>query len=190
MRPKGFTLLELLVTLLLGTLLLLLIYQVFGQVAQDFLALKQGRDFSLFLKASEGLRRQLEALDNSPVNIAGRQGSLFSWQGGLLCFLTDFGPGGKMLVIYRKTREGLLYAELPYTGQRLPEDLWSAVTALPHPPIFALPGMKITLLKITDQDTQEISSWRGIPGPGDHLFLEISAQGHKRLFPLGLEPLP
>ncbi len=187
MRPKGLTLLELLVTLLLGTLLLLLIYQVFGQVAQDFLALKTGRDFSLFLKASEGLRRQLEALDQSPVNIGGQEGSLFSWQGGMLAFLTRFGPGGKVLVLYRNTPKGLFYAELPYTGQRLPPQLWEAIKDLPSPPIFFLPRMELSLLKITDQGAEEVSSWRGLPREGDHLVLKISVPGHQRLFPLGFE---
>ncbi|GEM_PF-3521090 len=181
---KGFTLLELLVTLLLGTLLLLLIYQVFGKVAKDFLAFQQGKDFALFIKVSEGLRRQLEHLDESRVNIGGLSGKLFSFRGNTLAFLTNFGPGGKIIAIYHNAKEGLIYAELIYTGKRLSPNLLAEAKDLPNPPIFYLPGMKISILQKTEEGLKELSSWQGIPSREDNLILKITSGSHERLIPI------
>ncbi len=181
---KGLTLLELLVTLLLGTLLLLLLYQAFGEVAQDFLAVKQGRDLATFIKFSEGLRRQVTHLDASAVNIGGRRGSLFFWKTNTLAFLTSFGPGGKTLVVYHCTPQGLFYAEVPYTGQYFPPNILSAIKELPHPPTFFVPRLKISLLKEDNGELKELSHWQGLPTTKDHLVIKVTTGGYERILPL------
>ncbi|OAG28218.1 hypothetical protein TH606_02915 [Thermodesulfatator autotrophicus] len=165
--------------------MLLLLYQAFGKVARDFLYLQEGKHFSIFIKASEGLRRQLENIDKSKVNVAGRPGSLFYWRNGLLVFLTRFGPGGKTIVMYKNTKGGLVYAELLYTGQRLSSNLFDEVKKLPNPSIFFVPGANIALLKAKNEDEfKELSSWRGIPSCQDKVFIKFSSGSLARFIPI------
>ncbi len=184
-EKKAFTLLELLITIFLGTLLLLLLYQVFGKVAQDFLRFREGHHISLFIKVSEGLRRQLEALDSGKVNIGRMSGSLFYWRNGYFAFVTRFGPAGRTIAIYKNTKDGLIYAELLYTGQRLSPNLFDEAKKMPYPPIYFIPGIKIALLKLKEDKTfKELSSWRGVPSCKNRLVIKISGGFHQRLIPI------
>ncbi len=188
MKKGGFTLLELLIATAISTLLLLLLYEIYGQVAKSFFDIKQKQNFNQFLKISQGLRLQLDHISSQQVNYNGRNIFFFYWKDGLLAFLTDFGPGGQNLVMYKEKRDQLLYSEIPYTGQRLPENPWEILENFPEKPVYKLGKVKLSLIETYNEEKEEISEW--IPGQSleemGQLMIKISSGRYTRLLPLDL----
>jgi len=185
-KKGGFTLLELLIATAISTLLLLLLYEIYGQVAKSFFDIKQKQNFNQFLKISQGLRLQLDHISSQQVNYNGRNIFFFYWKDGLLAFLTDFGPGGQNLVMYKEKRDQLLYSEIPYTGQRLPENPWEILENFPEKPVYKLGKVKLSLIETYNEEKEEISEW--IPGQSleemGQLMIKISSGRYTRLLPL------
>lgn len=188
MRKRGFTLLELLIATAISTLLLLLLYEIYGQVAKSFFDIKEKRNFNQFLKISQGLRLQLDHISSQKINYNGRNLVFFYWKDGLLAFLTDFGPGGQNLVMYKEKNNQLLYSEIPYTGQRIPENPWDILEDFPEKSVFNLGKVTLSLIETYDQEKEKISEW--VPGqlPEEmrQLMIKISLGRYTRLLPLDL----
>ncbi len=188
MRKKGFTLLELLIATAISTLLLLLLYEIYGQVAKSFFDIKEKRNFNQFLKISQGLRLQLDHISSQKINYNGRNLVFFYWKDGLLAFLTDFGPGGQNLIMYKEKKKQLLYSEIPYTGQRIPENPWDILEDFPEKSVFNLGKVTLSLIETYDQEKEEVSEWMPGQPPEEmgQLMIKISLGRYTRLLPLDL----
>ncbi len=191
MKKRGFTLLELLIATAISILLLLLLYEIYGQVAKGFFDVKEKQNFNQFLKISQGLRLQLDHISSQKINYNGRALFFFYWKDGLLAFLTNFGPGGQNLVMYKEEKDQLLYSEIPYTGQRLPENPWEILEDFPEKPVYNLGRVTLSLIGTYDQEKEEVSEW--IPGQSleemGQLMIKISLGRYSRLLPVDLSSI-
>ncbi len=164
---QAFTILEFLLALFLATLLVLTVYQVYGHVLDTYR--RQKEDPSLrYLQISESLARQLLNLVCDPIQ---NERPLFVFEDDYFGFLTDFAPGGRLLVLYGPyphKEKATAYLEIPYTGQKLPRHLKELLDEYKER-LIALPPLKFKFYKIKEpgeenegEEVENISNVQGL----------------------------
>lgn len=166
--------------------MILIIYQAFGQIARIFYQAQKDNSFRDFVFFTEALQRQLEAFYCKAVPFEDKNAPFFFFKEGTLAFISTFSPEGPLLIIYtaHPEKEGFLaYLEVPYTGQRLPENLKDWITDQ-EKKLYSFKAYKFRLfgLKLDELgDEEELEKW--LPGePPPALFrLEVEGpRGEKR----------
>ncbi len=139
---------------------MLLVYQVYHQVLTAY---ERPDPFSRWWVLTESLSRQLEARSCDPVPFRGGR-PLLVFEEGRLVFLTDFAPGGQLLVAYGpwpKDPKHSFYWEVPYTGWRLPDEI-STLLEDHQEEFYRLPRLKLRLFE--ERDGEETEAEKISPG--------------------------